>query len=460
MQLRPPNVTSTTLMPKKFEEAKMSFSRRFFKVGANIYFKTLPYSTPLASLMLLPVENLNGAGNLIKIIKKAQKENHPLFEVLKRLAAEINPRCREMFVRHHVSLLFNQRKNKNFFPKVLIVSVTSKCNFACADCFNNAFSEKKELGREVLDRILSEAEEKGTEIVALSGGEPLIRRDIFDIIERHPGVYFQIFTNGSLISEKIVQRIAELGNVMPFISLEGDEEMTDKRRGKGSYKKVFDVMKLLKKHGIIFGSNVMVTPENFNSTTSAEFVNKLIEAGAMMIWYITYRPIGEKPDFNLVLSESQHIKLYRAVQRVRNTFPIVALENLHDVAYFGGCPAKLGVAIHIDSLGNVTPCPPIHFANQSITNQGLENALNNSPLVERIMKREGRGCIILEEPQELIGIVERTGANETDSGKDIEALKKYMAFKIAKSEVQSESSESVDDIYAELKEALTHGRKN
>jgi len=434
----------------------MSFSKKFFEVGSSLYFKAITYSPSLASLMLLPAERLNGTGALIKVIKKAQKENHALFSVLRRLAAEINANCRESFIKHHIPLLFDgQFKAKGFFPKVLIISVTSRCNFACRDCFNNAFSEKKELGREVLNRMLSEAEEKGTKIVALSGGEPLTRRDIFDIIERHPELYFQIFTNGSLISEAVAERIAKLGNVMVFISLEGDEELTDKRRGKGCYRKVFDATKLLKKQGIIFGSNVMVTPENFNSVTSAEFVNKLIGAGAMMIWYITYRPIGEKPDFNLVLSESQHIKLYRAVQIIRNTYPIVALENLHDVSYFGGCPAKLGVAIHIDSAGNVTPCPPIHFANQNIAEKNLEEAINTSPLIKGIMERESAGCIILEEPEELLRLIEKTGAKETEEGSDINTLERYAIWKTRNQEIYHEkNTELSDDIYAELKKAL------
>src|SRR3990172_5354609 len=186
-----------------------------------------------------------------------------------RLATEINPESRDNFIEHHIPMLSDRRRNgEGFFPKVLIISVTSRCNFTCPDCFNNSFTGKEDLKPDVLDRILYESEGKGTRIVALSGGEPLSRGDLFDIIKRHPALYFQIFTNGALITEEVAETISSLGNVMPFLSLEGDEELTDKRRGEGCYQKVFGAMERLKKRGVIFGANVMVTPANFQSNTS------------------------------------------------------------------------------------------------------------------------------------------------------------------------------------------------
>jgi hypothetical protein len=73
----------------------------------------------------------------------------------------------------------------------------------------------------------------------------------------------------------------------------------------------------------------------------------------------------------LVLSREKHSELFKRVQKIRNTYPVLALENLHDLSYFGGCPAKLGASMHIDRLGNLTPCPPLHFSNQTILGQSL-----------------------------------------------------------------------------------------
>jgi MoaA/NifB/PqqE/SkfB family radical SAM enzyme len=427
------------------------------KRGAEMYFRVLPHSPLLAGLMLTSAERLNGTGKLVKVIKSAQIEDRTMFKVIERLSTEINPRCREIFMNHHIPMLFKSDNGKEgFFPKVLIISVTARCNFTCPDCFNNTFKGKGDLSTDVLDKILWEAEAKGTKIVALSGGEPIVRSDLLDIIRRHPGLYFQIYTNGSLISSVFARTAAELGNVMPFISLEGSEKLTDKRRGPGCWKGALDAMKRLSKHGVIFGSNVMVTPENFESATSDEFISELVRAGTMAIWYITYRPIGENPDPEMVLPRGRHLELYRRIQVIRNTYPIVALENLHDVSYFGGCPARLGVLVHIDHLGNVTPCPPLHFSNQNIMDQSLEDALNRSPLIRSIMENESPGCIILDEPSKLEEIVLDSQAKETSQSDELKTIRSFMTTDIREKE-EPLQKDPVSDFYQELMEALRRG---
>jgi MoaA/NifB/PqqE/SkfB family radical SAM enzyme len=435
----------------------MRLQEVILKRGAEIYFRLLPRAPFLAKLMLTPVEKLNGTGKFVKVINTAQKEDLSLYKVIERLSREINPRCRESFLKLHLPMLFrSNEEKKSFFPRVLIISVTSRCNFTCPDCFNNTFKSNGDMSTDVLDKILWEAEEKGTKIVALSGGEPMIRSDLLDIIERHPELYFQIYTNGSLISDEFARRVAKLGNVMPFISLEGSEKLTDKRRGKGCWLKGVNAMKLLKKHGVIFGSNVMVTPENFESATSDEFISELIRAGAMAIWYITYRPVGANPDPEMVLSSERHLELYRRIQVIRNTYPIVALENLHDVSYFGGCPARLGVLVHIDHLGNVTPCPPLHFSNQNILDQSLEEAINHSPLIKRIMENDSPGCIILDEPSKLEDFIVSTRAKETSTEDELKSIRTFSSTRIRDREKKIHSI-PISDFYLELMETLRRG---
>jgi MoaA/NifB/PqqE/SkfB family radical SAM enzyme len=205
---------------------------------------------------------------------------------MKRLASGINPKIRANFLNHHIPMLYQTNKGGDgFVPGIIIISVTSRCNFTCHDCFNSSFRGDEDLSADVLDRVLFEAGSMGTGIVALSGEEPLMRKDLFDIIERHPKLYFQLFTNGSLITESVAERIANLGNVLPFISLEGGRALTDRRRGEGCYQRVLDAMSRLQERKVIFGSNVMVTPVNFFEATSKDFVTSLIQSEVMVIWY-------------------------------------------------------------------------------------------------------------------------------------------------------------------------------
>ena len=253
-------------------------SKEYMMRSEDIFFRTLGFSPYLALKLLYVFEKIGPEKNrrMAMVLRSAGEANHPFFSFAKRFSSEVNSLCRREFLEHN---FWDNSKGKSNFPKVIIISVTSRCNFTCNDCFNNTYHKPKELKTGELDRILFGAEESGTRIVALSGGEPMIKPDLLDIIERHKGIYFQIFTNGSFITEKIAKRIGELGNVMVLISLDGNEGETDRRRGKGTFRRVFKAMKHLQRHGVIFGSNVMVTPENFKAATSNKFIQGLIKAG-------------------------------------------------------------------------------------------------------------------------------------------------------------------------------------
>ena len=65
----------------------------------------------------------------------------------------------------------------------------------------------------------------------ISGGEPFYMEGIFEIFKKHSDMAFLVFTHGGLIDEKMVEKLTEVGNVMPSFSLEGYEQETDERRG-------------------------------------------------------------------------------------------------------------------------------------------------------------------------------------------------------------------------------------
>ncbi|MFQ5888294.1 MAG: hypothetical protein ACE5HY_06320, partial [Candidatus Hydrothermarchaeales archaeon] len=99
---------------------------------------------------------------------------------------------------------------------------------------------------------------------------------------------------------------------------------------------------------------------------------------------------------------------------------------------------------------------PLHFSNQNINSQTLEEALNSSPLIMEIMRRKGTGCIILEEPKELEELIRKTGAVETGETGDINTLKNHSNWNIRDNNVQIDH-EPLQDIYQDLKEALRNG---
>ena len=101
--------------------------------------------------------------------------------------------------------------------------------------------------------MLREGKEMGIYFVTISGGEPFIRQDLLDIFETHGDMYFQVYTNGTLIDEPLAKRLSRLGNVLPAISVEGWEEETDARRGSGAFQKILSAMSRLREAGVLFG---------------------------------------------------------------------------------------------------------------------------------------------------------------------------------------------------------------
>ncbi len=116
-------------------------------------------------------------------------------------------------------------------PFTVLVSPTMRCNLHCEGCYASEYSHEGDMPAELFQRIVDEAAEMGVYLVTVLGGEPFMRRDLLDIAAANPETYFQVFTNGTLVRPEHIERIAKLGNVALMLSIEGDEETTDARRG-------------------------------------------------------------------------------------------------------------------------------------------------------------------------------------------------------------------------------------
>ena len=84
--------------------------------------------------------------------------------------------------------------------------------------------------------------------------------DIIRLCDMHPDCAFLAFTNGTLIDEAFADEMLRVKNFVPAISIEGFEEATDSRRGKGTYKKVIETMQLLKRKNFYMASLFAIHP--------------------------------------------------------------------------------------------------------------------------------------------------------------------------------------------------------
>ena len=134
--------------------------------------------------------------------------------------------------------------------KHMMLSLTHRCNFKCRFCDIPAM-KIDEVDYKTLERVMKEAVELGADTFTLTGGEPLVRNDIFKILNiiKDSDIEIRLCTNGWLIDEKVAKKIKDSGVTNISISLEGREKVHDNIRRRGSYKKVLRAIKNLQKQG-------------------------------------------------------------------------------------------------------------------------------------------------------------------------------------------------------------------
>jgi MoaA/NifB/PqqE/SkfB family radical SAM enzyme len=306
-------------------------------------------------------------------------------------------------------------------PFILILSPTLNCNLRCKGCYTLGYGTKPELPMEVSDRILRECQDLGIYFVTILGGEPMLYSPLFELIEKHPDVFFQVYTNGTLLTEDKAKQLADYGNVAVVLSIEGDEKETDSWRGKGVYKKIMQAFENLNKAGIIIGTSATVTRQNIEVVSSEQFINKMISLGSVAQMYFLYIPVNGMADFSLMVTPEQRDLLRRRVITIRNTKPMFALDFWNDGPYVNGCIAAGRRYFHVNAKGDVEPCVYTHIAVDNIQNTTLMQALN-SPLFKDIRSRQPhncnhlRPCMIIDNPHVMRDVIKKNHPYFTHPG--------------------------------------------
>src|SRR5437667_3942488 len=122
-------------------------------------------------------------------------------------------------------------KRGEYFPPFLYLSIINSCNLRCQGCWVDV-EEKDSIDCDTLNRAITDAKQHGNVFFGILGGEPFMHPQLLDLLAAHPDCYFQIFTNGQFITEKVAEQLRQLGNATPLVSIEGREMTSDERRGK------------------------------------------------------------------------------------------------------------------------------------------------------------------------------------------------------------------------------------
>ncbi|WP_350344146.1 radical SAM protein [Proteinivorax tanatarense] len=313
-----------------------------------------------------------------------------------------------------------EEKHDCNIPWAILLDPTSACNLDCTGCWASEYGDKLNLDFETLDSIIEQAKELGIHFFLFSGGEPLVRKkDIIKLCEKHNDCAFLAFTNGTLIDEEFAEEMLRVKNFIPAFSIEGFEEETDYRRGKGTYSKILEAMKILKNKKLPFGVSCCYTSKNTESIGSEEFIDQIIAWGAKFAWFFTYMPVGVDAAPELMATDKQRKFMYHQIRKFRKTKPLFTMDFWNDGQYAKGCVAGGRRYLHINSNGDCEPCAFVHYSDSNIKNKTLLEALK-SPLFKGYRKNQPfnknhlRPCPILDNPGRLTDIVDESGATSTD----------------------------------------------
>lgn len=315
-------------------------------------------------------------------------------------------------------------------PWTILLDFTTACNLHCEGCWAAEYGHQLNLSFEEIDDIIEQGKEFGTHFYIFTGGEPMVRKDdVFKICEKHDDCAFLMFTNGTLIDESVIEELKRLKNLVPAISIEGSEETTDQRRGKGTYQKVIRAMDLLKENHLPFGMSCCYTSFNYEAITSDEFIDEMIEKGVLFGWFFHYMPVGGSASPELLLTPEQRKHVYYNIRRQRENKPIFLMDFQNDAEFVGGCIAGGREYMHINANGDVEPCVFIHYSDSNIREKSLLESFQ-SPLFMEYYEGQPfnenmlRPCPMLENPELLRKIVKASNAKSTDilQKEDVEQL--------------------------------------
>lgn len=267
-----------------------------------------------------------------------------------------------------------------FIPLVVSWNVTRKCNLKCSHCYINATKEelRGELTTGEAKRLMDQLSEVSRPLLILSGGEPLLRDDIYDLIRygASKGFRMGLGSNGSLINDEAAEKLKDAGLKTVSISLDSSvPERHDEFRGvKGSWQKAVNAITALKRRGVLVQVNTTVTQQNHGEIDEIMSLAERLGVENFHLFFLVPTGRGVKlADVSPALYESMIKSVFAKTGKHRlNVRPSCAPQFMRIAKDMGldmrqwirGCIAGLYYC-RVYPNGDITPCPylPVKLGN-------------------------------------------------------------------------------------------------
>lgn len=294
-------------------------------------------------------------------------------------------------------------------PSVLFMAITGRCNYRCSHCYTQRCA-KEDMPLPLARSILSQGEELGIGMVVVSGGEPLLHPEFFQIPREMPDVPFIVFTNGSLLRGFLEDGL-DSPNLLWLVSVDGPREFNDARRGAGSYDVAMAALDLLRERNMPVGFSATLSGDNVAAGSSPEFVQSMVARGCRSGFFLEQIP---SPPIEPSLSDQIEAGLARC--RASVNVPIIGFPA--DEVRFGGCQAGGNGIAHISPDGYLEPCPAARLAADCLREVSLAQALS-SPFFREFRElkdrhaRESESCSYSGREESFEDALARYGVHST-----------------------------------------------
>ena len=195
-----------------------------------------------------------------------------------------------------------------------------------------------------------------------------------------------------------------------MLSIEGDKDITDARRGAGVYDKLTGAMDAMNARGIIYGASVTVTTENLAEVTSDRFIDSLKSRGCKLIVYVEYVPVSDE-SAGLAPGDRERIVLNESMNINRKKHEdMVFLSFTGDEKRSGGCIAAGRGFFHINSHGGAEPCPFSPYSDINVRDTSVSEALRSRLFTalrdgDYLKEDHSGGCVLFEKREEVEKII-------------------------------------------------------
>jgi AdoMet-dependent heme synthase len=309
-------------------------------------------------------------------------------------------------------------------PYVVSWNLTYRCNLACEHCYLDAggaplvgtenFADRSELGTDECFRVIDDIAAFAPEcLTILTGGEPLLRRDILEIVQRaaERGLWVVVGTNGVRITENLARRLAEAGARGLSLSLDAlDPDRHDRfRKVRGAWRNTVEGAEILSRTGLPFIVQTTAGSHNLGELDAiADFAHARLAAKVWNLYFLV--PTG-RGQFVSDITPEQYDEVLASLYRIQTKYNGRMLVNAKCAPHYiktvlengdaetrlrtysggaGGCPAGTHY-MGIRPNGDVTPCPYLPVFAGTLRNSSLADLWTSSALFADIRHRSSLG---------------------------------------------------------------------